>query len=108
MRERNRGIVERRKELALARYGRLACEACGFEPAGRYGDRGRVLIECHHTRPVHTLRPGESTRLADLALLCANCHRAIHARRPWLSLDGLRALLLTTSGPPLLTDLPTG
>jgi hypothetical protein len=36
---------------------------------------------------------GQKTRLADLALLCANCHRMIHARRPWLTLDELRGLL---------------
>jgi 5-methylcytosine-specific restriction enzyme A len=97
VRERSRDLVRRRKERALARHGRLACEACGFDPAGRYGERGRGLIECHHTRPVHTLRPGEATRLDDLALLCANCHRAVHARRPWLSLDELRAVLAAAS-----------
>jgi 5-methylcytosine-specific restriction protein A len=93
VRERNREIVRRRKEQAMARLGRLACEACGFDFAERYGERGWGFVECHHTRPVHTLRPGERTRLADLALLCANCHRMIHARRPWLSLHELRALL---------------
>ena len=35
---------------------------------------------------------GVKTRLSDLALVCANCHRMIHARRPWLSIEGLRDL----------------
>ncbi len=50
-------------------------------------------MEAHHTRPVHEINPGQVTRLADLALVCANCHRMIHARRPWLTMPELRALL---------------
>jgi 5-methylcytosine-specific restriction protein A len=42
---------------------------------------------------VETLGDGMATKLSDLALLCANCHRMIHARRPWLSMDELRAYL---------------
>ena len=37
-------------------------------------------------------RASQKTRLDDLALVCANCHRMIHARRPWLSLKALRAI----------------
>lgn len=92
-RERNRKLVDDRKPQALKRYGRLECEACGFDFEARYGERGRGFIECHHTRPVHTLVPGDVTRLVDLALMCANCHRMIHASRPWLSVDELRAIL---------------
>jgi 5-methylcytosine-specific restriction protein A len=36
------------------------------------------------------LRPGAKTRLSDLHLLCANCHRMVHAKRPWLTLDELK------------------
>jgi 5-methylcytosine-specific restriction protein A len=42
---------------------------------------------------VHALRAGQTTRIDDLRLLCSNCHRMVHARRPWLSLEGLVALL---------------
>lgn len=94
VRERNRELVETRKARELKATGRLRCEACRFDFRERYGEHGRGFIEAHHTRPVHTLLPGEKTRLADLALVCANCHRMIHARRPWLSLDELRTLLV--------------
>ncbi len=57
----------------------------------RYGDVGHGFIEVHHVRPVHELQPGDKTKLSDLALVCANCHRMIHRRRPWLSMDELRA-----------------
>jgi 5-methylcytosine-specific restriction protein A len=91
-RERNRVIVERRKAKALREQGSLHCEACSFDFGARYGERGSGFIECHHTRPVSTLKPGEKTRLEDLALLCANCHRMIHIRRPWMTVTELRQL----------------
>lgn len=93
IRERNRALVKKCKERALKRYSQLRCEACGFSFAERYGEIGQSYIECHHTKPVSMLQPNETTKLADLALLCANCHRMVHARRPWLSMDELRRTL---------------
>ncbi len=81
-RERNRKLVEKKKAAAMKAQGHLACEACGFDFATAYGERGEGFIECHHTKPLESLQPGEKTRLADLALLCSNCHRMIHAKRP--------------------------
>ena len=60
---------------------------------GLYSARGRGFIECHHSKPVHTLVEGTRTKLEDLALLCANCHRMVHATRPWLSISELRAMI---------------
>ncbi|WP_288407944.1 HNH endonuclease [uncultured Herbaspirillum sp.] len=94
VRERKRGLVEQRKRLALKTHGRLFCEACGFEFSAFYGEIGRGLIDVHHTKPVHTLRAGDKTRLEDLALLCANCHRVVHSSRRWLSVDEVRAAVL--------------
>jgi 5-methylcytosine-specific restriction protein A len=92
-RERNRALVEQRKQTARRASGKLACEACGFDFAAAYGVRGDGYIEAHHTRPVSTLGEDARTRLDDLALVCANCHRMIHARQPWLSLSDLKALI---------------
>lgn len=94
LRERSRKIVEQKKAATLKAKGRLACEVCSFDFAARYGERGGGFIECHHTKPVETLGDGTSTRLDDLALLCSNCHRMIHARRPWLSVAELRGGLI--------------
>ena len=58
-----------------------------------YGQHGEGFIECHHTRPAHTLKPGDKTKISDLRLLCANCHRMIHAKRQWLSIEQLIAIL---------------
>ena len=92
-RERNRKLVEAKKQRALKQHGALRCEACSFDFGKRYGMRGQGFIECHHTRPVHELSEGHKTRLTDLALVCANCHRIIHVRRPWLSIEQLRAMV---------------
>jgi 5-methylcytosine-specific restriction protein A len=92
-RERNRKLVQRKKGQALKVHGDLKCEACGFSFGQVYGQRGDGFIEAHHRVPLHQLRPGVKTRIEDLALLCANCHRMVHARSPWLSIDQLRAAL---------------
>ena len=92
-RERNTKLVRRKKERVLKESGTLACEVCGFDFSGTYGERGEGFIECHHTKPVSDLRDGETTNIADLALVCSNCHRMIHRRRPWLSVEGVKDLL---------------
>jgi len=92
-RERNRKLVESKRKQALRKYGRLQCEACNFDFAMQYGERGSGFIECHHTKPVATLTEGQKTRLDDLALVCANCHRMIHHTKDWLSIAALRAMI---------------
>lgn len=89
IRERNREIVKRKKASAK---GKLACEACELDFSSVYGPRGQNFIECHHTKPVHEMAPGEKTKLKDLALLCANCHRMVHAQKPWLTVKELKSL----------------
>ena len=92
-RERNRKLIDKRKAQALAKYGKLECEVCGFDFESRYGERGKGFIEAHHTKPVHTLTEGSTTKLSDLALVCANCHRMIHAARPWLEIRHLKNII---------------
>ncbi|MNW10501.1 HNH endonuclease [compost metagenome] len=59
-----------------------------------------AMFEAHHLVPL--AETGErKTRLADLALLCACCHRLIHramvAKADWIGLVEARALLVSTS-----------
>ncbi|HEX5593533.1 MAG TPA: HNH endonuclease [Solirubrobacterales bacterium] len=89
---RERSSSLRRKRVALA-GGRPRCEICGFDFEQAYGERGRGYIECHHKIPLPEIDPATPTRLEDLALVCANCHRMIHARRPWLEIEELAELL---------------
>ncbi|MCX5086912.1 HNH endonuclease [Streptomyces sp. NBC_00401] len=91
-RERNKGLRKRKIESVLRRGHSLACEACGFDFEAVYGDRGAGYIECHHVIPLHMAGEGR-TRLSDLALICANCHRMIHRRAPWPTPEELKAAI---------------
>ncbi|MGY1428878.1 HNH endonuclease [Streptomyces sp. MN12] len=91
-RERNKSLRRKKIESVLRRSGNLACEACGFDFEAVYGDRGAGYVECHHILPLHEAGEG-TTRLADLALICANCHRMIHRRAPWPTPAELRATI---------------
>ena len=92
-RERNRSAVRRKKERVMSETGRLRCEACDFDFQAIYGSLGNGFAECHHTVPVADLKEGQSTRLSDLAIVCANCHRMLHRSRPLMSVAELRDLL---------------
>ena len=93
VRERSSTLVERKKESVLKRLGALACEVCDFDFSEAYGTYGEGFIECHHKKPISEMMPGDRTRLQDLALVCSNCHRMIHRRRPWLTIDQLSKLV---------------
>lgn len=92
-RERNSKIVRRKKEQILKSTGRLACEACGFDFFDFYGDIGFGYAECHHTKPVSELKHNEKTKLSDLRVVCANCHRMIHRAKPWRTVAEIASVL---------------
>ncbi|WP_445515392.1 HNH endonuclease [Streptomyces sp. NEAU-174] len=81
-RERNKGLRKKKIDSVLRKGGSLACEVCGFDFEEVYGERGVGYVECHHVVPLHEAGEG-TTKLSDLALICANCHRMIHRRAPW-------------------------
>ena len=90
--ERDPRLIAEKKRAAKA-AGELLCQVCGFDFERRYGELGADFIEVHHTRPIHTLKPGSKTKLEDLATLCSNCHRMAHRRRVPLSLADIKAAL---------------
>lgn len=94
-RERNPRLVRAKKNKVLREIGSLSCEVCGFNFERKYGARGQGYIECHHIRPLHTVMRRTSTRLADLAVVCANCHRMLHSSRPWPTISQLRSELVS-------------
>lgn len=101
-RERSVRLVTAKKRWAMTKFSALTCEASGFDFAKAYGARGQGFIECHHTKPVHEFGDGHKTTTKDLRLVCANCHRIIHAKRPWITVDEVKALL--NDPPALLLD----
>ncbi|MCO7176975.1 HNH endonuclease [Sporolactobacillus kofuensis] len=95
-RERNPKVIQRAKEKFKQEHnGRLYCEICGFDFYKTYGELGEDFIEGHHTLPVSQLKQGQVTKIEDIALVCSNCHRMLHRRRPWLSKEKLNELLNT-------------
>lgn len=90
--ERDPKLVREKRKAAEA-AGKLACEVCGFDFEGAYGQLGAGYVEVYHTKPVHTLSPGTKTKLDDLALLCANCHRMAHSRRVPVSPQAIKLFM---------------
>ena len=82
--------VRKLKQLERAGH-RATCQVCGLVPDSVFGPGCDQVLECHHIRP---LRLGQRrTQLADVALLCATCHTAIHARGLLVTLEDLRDAL---------------
>ena len=84
---------KKKKKNVFESTGKLDCEVCGFDFKERYGELGEGFAECHHTMPVSKLKKQQKTKLSDLSILCANCHRMIHSKRPWLSIDELKEII---------------
>lgn len=93
VRERDPKLRQRKIDSVMAAGGAVACEVCGFDFERTYGERGRQYIEVHHRTPLHA--SGRTrTKLAELALLCSNCHRMIHRHQPWLTVEQLMGVVV--------------
>ena len=92
-RERDRKIIKLKKNKVFKEELKLTCEGCGFDFNKVYGERGSGFIECHHIKEVSNIIEGEKTKLEDLALVCSNCHRIIHRKKPWLNIAQLQKII---------------
>ena len=90
--ERNKSNRAKKIKSVLKKTGKISCEVCGIEPHVDYG-LDKILIECHHKIPLKDLPQATKPKLSDLALLCPNCHRAIHRIEDCSDLDELRKRL---------------
>ncbi len=88
-RERSQTLVRKKKMLAAS----LGCEICGFSFALAYGEAAADYCEVHHLVPLSEVVESAKTRMLDLAILCANCHRVVHLRNPPYTLEEVRAML---------------
>lgn len=98
LRERAPALVRRKKRTVLRATGHLLCEVCDFSFSDVYGSVGDGFAECHHRLPLGALDGEVKTRLADLAIVCANCHRMLH-RPPFSTVERLRELVLARRVP---------
>jgi HNH endonuclease len=88
-RERNPAIVRKKKNQAPS----LDCEVCGFSFGQAYGNLAKLYCEVHHLVPLSEIEHVTQTRLEDLAILCANCHRVAHLRNPPYTLNEIKSML---------------
>jgi hypothetical protein len=92
--------IERKPSLVSAFKQSLtsfACTVCTFDFEKEYGQIGHAFIECHHTKPVGEMRPGQRTRISDLVAVCSNCHRMLHKATPILTVAKLRTMRQRTN-----------
>lgn len=90
--ERDPSISISAKRQRLETAGKLECDVCAFDFTDTYGELGDGFIEAHHTLPVSRLDGKTKTKVADLALVCSNCHRMLHRGR-LLSVKELRKIV---------------
>lgn len=90
-RERNQAVVRKKKTHAAS----LDCEVCGFSFGRAYGSTASDYCEVHHLLPLSEVADTTRTRMEDLSILCANCHRVVHLRNPPYTLAQVRKLLAT-------------
>ena len=95
-RERHPGV---RQALLASRRRRgdiLRCDLCGMHSSTQEPTFEDTIFEAHHVLPLG-LAIERKTRLRDMALVCANCHRLIHRsivhHKRWLDLEECRGLL---------------
>ncbi|PEN40858.1 restriction endonuclease [Bacillus toyonensis] len=93
VRERNPQVIKLAKQRFKEEHGRLFCEVCDFDFFEKYGELGEDFIEGHHTIPVSELEEKQKTKVEDIALVCSNCHKMLHRKRPWLSKEELKKLI---------------
>jgi hypothetical protein len=95
VRERNPSLVASAKLAFRERFGRLHCEACGFDFESTYSTLGEGFIEAHHETPLANRVEEAVTRVEDLRMVCANCHRMLHRRfgASFMTVEDLRAII---------------
>lgn len=91
--ERSTTLIALAKRNFIAKHGKLFCEICNFDFEKEYGEIGFNFIEAHHTIPLSSLNKKTKTKESELAMVCSNCHRMLHRKRPWLTMDSLRKLI---------------
>jgi 5-methylcytosine-specific restriction protein A len=93
-RERNKAL---RKRLLTRRAAEgLKCDLCSLHRPELDKSLQEALFEAHHLVPLSSTEE-RVTRLADVALLCACCHRLLHCliqvRGEWLDLAQAKAAI---------------
>jgi len=82
-RTRNRQIIDERKQAV----GK--CEVCAFTTEQAFGDLKRTILIAHHLKPFAGSVGPRKTKPEDIAIVCPNCHQAMHTETPPLTVKAL-------------------
>ena len=91
--ERSPILADAKRRAVRAEKGYLWCEACLLDESKVPMEIGEACFEVHHLQSLAKPLEPTITRLDDLALVCANCHRMLHRSNPMLSPIELRQRL---------------
>ncbi|MCX7570538.1 tRNA-guanine transglycosylase DpdA [Tumebacillus sp. DT12] len=94
--ERSQSLIKKAKQIAKQQDPLLRCQVCLFSFYERYGDIGIDYIEAHHIKPLSEMQGEKESKVEDLALVCSNCHRMLHRKRPWIKVETLKDILKKT------------
>lgn len=99
-RERNPKLRNALIEHHRMKFGELRCEVCNCAAAIVPNDLGDAMFEAHHVVPLATTDERQ-TKLKDLTLICANCHRILHraicVRKKWFTVMEARQEIFSVS-----------
>lgn len=100
-RKRERDPNLRKKFIERQQAGGLHCAICDLSKPGLKSPIQEAFFEVHHIVPLATAEKQRRTKLSDLALLCASCHRAIHklisVEKRWISVEEAKDYFSQTS-----------
>ena len=98
-RERNPNVRKRVLASRLA-DGELECEICEVSFPSLDHKLKLAAFEVHHLLPVAIARE-RKVKIRDMALLCATCHRQLHAlianQQDWVDLEAAKQVLCSNS-----------
>ncbi|TAU43625.1 HNH endonuclease (plasmid) [Rhizobium ruizarguesonis] len=87
------------RQRLLGRCGEndLICKICDFSPPKLTRPLRESFFEAHHVIPLANSLGNTSTRLGDMVLLCAGCHRFVHkliaSHKRWVNIAEARSML---------------
>lgn len=97
IRHRQRDARLRRRLLTRSKGAALRCEMCDFTPPEFDLPVRESFFEAHHRIQLAEAERERETKVSDMALLCACCHRLIHrliaCRKQWIGVEDARSYL---------------
>lgn len=81
----------RKRLLSCRDDNSLFCEMCNFVPPRFERSLRESFFEAHHSLPLAKAEAMRLTKIADMALLCAGCHRFVHklisSEKRWIDIQ---------------------